>query len=154
MGWRAPWSLLRAADTLPVTSWNLVQFSDDDATPVADPSQLTSGYYTTQDPGSGNFLFRNQVEDRSLNPRYVGLWDPSGDRTSSSSRSSLTNPPRLPSRARAGGRRTPARAAPYSRTPNGTVDFSVTILNRIGTEDPSRLFIFSFDLSIRLFIFC
>jgi len=65
---------------LPVTSWNLVQFSDDDgdgATPVKDPSQLRSGYYTIQDPGSGNFLFRNQVEDRSLLPKYVGLQDPS-----------------------------------------------------------------------------
>jgi hypothetical protein len=65
---------------LPVTSWNLVGFSDDDgddAAAITDPSQLTSGYYTIQDPGSGNFLFRNQVEDRSLLPKYVGLQDPS-----------------------------------------------------------------------------
>jgi hypothetical protein len=66
---------------LPVTSWNLVQFSDDDgddATGVTDPSQLQSGYYTIQDPGSGNYLFRNRIEDRSLLPKYVGLQDPSG----------------------------------------------------------------------------
>ncbi len=69
-----------AGSGLPVTSWNLVQFSDDegdDAAAVKDPSQLTSGYYTIQDPGSGNFLFRNQIEDRSLLPKYVGLQDPS-----------------------------------------------------------------------------
>ena len=65
---------------LPVTSWNLVQYSDDegdDAAPIKDPSRLESGYYTLQDPGSGNFLFRNQIEDRSLLPKYVGLQDPS-----------------------------------------------------------------------------
>lgn len=65
---------------LPVTSWNLVQFSDedgDDAAAIQEPSQLTSGYYTIQDPGSGNFLFRNLIEDRSLMPKYVGLQDPS-----------------------------------------------------------------------------
>lgn len=62
---------------LPVTSWNLVQFSDDDASPVTDPGEPTSGYYPVQDPGSGNFLFRNRIEDRSLNPKYVGLQDPS-----------------------------------------------------------------------------
>lgn len=69
-----------AGSGLPVTSWNLVQFSDDDgddAAEVKDPSQLTSGYYTIQDPGTGNFLFRNQIEDRSLMPKYVGLQDPS-----------------------------------------------------------------------------
>ena len=66
---------------LPVTSWNLVQFSDedgDDAAPIKDPGQLSSGYYTIQDPGSGNFLFRNQIEDRSLLPKYVGLQDAGG----------------------------------------------------------------------------
>ena len=65
---------------LPVTSWNFVGFSDedgDDAAAIKDPSQLTSGFYTIQDPGSGNFLFRNQIEDRSLMPKYVGLQDPS-----------------------------------------------------------------------------
>jgi hypothetical protein len=65
---------------LPVTSWNLVQFSDDDgddAAPITDPGQLTSGYYTLQDPGTGNFLFRSAIEDRSLIPKYVGLQDPS-----------------------------------------------------------------------------
>jgi hypothetical protein len=69
-----------AGSGLPVTSWNVVQYSDDegdDAAPVKDPSQLESGYYTLQDPGSGNFLFRNQIEDRSLMPKYVGLQDPS-----------------------------------------------------------------------------
>jgi hypothetical protein len=69
-----------AGAALPVTSWNLVQFSDDDgdgAAPIKDPSQLESGYYTIQDPNSGNFLFRNQIEDRSLLPKYVGLQDPS-----------------------------------------------------------------------------
>jgi hypothetical protein len=63
-----------------VTSWNLVQFSDDDgddAAPITDPGELTSGYYTLQDPGTGNFLFRSRIEDRSLLPKYVGLQDPS-----------------------------------------------------------------------------
>ncbi|HEX4833904.1 MAG TPA: hypothetical protein VH478_22755 [Trebonia sp.] len=76
----SPAIIAPAGSGLPVTSWNLVQFSDDDgddATPVSDPSELTSGYYTIQDPGSGNFLFRNRIEDRSLNPKYVGLQDPS-----------------------------------------------------------------------------
>jgi hypothetical protein len=75
----SPAVIAPAGSGLPVTSWSLVQFSDDDgdnATPVKDPSQLTSGYYTIQDPDSGNFLFRNQVEDRSLLPKYVGLQDP------------------------------------------------------------------------------
>ena len=65
---------------LPVTSWNLVQFSDDDGddpAAIKDPDQLESGYYTIQDPASGNFLFRNQIEDRSLLPKYVGLQDQS-----------------------------------------------------------------------------
>ena len=69
-----------AGSGLAVTSWNVVGFSDDegdDATPIKDPSQLESGYYTIQDPGSGGFLFRNQIEDRSLLPKYVGLQDPS-----------------------------------------------------------------------------
>lgn len=65
---------------LPVTSWNLVQYSDsdgDDATAIKDPAQLESGYCTIQDPGTGNFLFRKRIEDRSLLPKYVGLQDPS-----------------------------------------------------------------------------
>ncbi|WP_194893179.1 hypothetical protein [Catenulispora pinisilvae] len=69
-----------AGSGLPVISWNFVGFSDedgDDAAAIKDPGQLTSGYYTIQDPGSGNFLFRNMVEDRSLLPKYVGLQDPS-----------------------------------------------------------------------------
>jgi len=76
----SPAIIAPAGSGLPVTSWNLVQFSDadgDDAAPLKDPSQLVSGYYTIQDPGSGNFLFRNQIEDRSLMPKYVGLQDPS-----------------------------------------------------------------------------
>lgn len=76
----SPAVIAPAGSGLAVTSWNLVQYSDsagDDATPVKDPAQLESGYYTIQDPGSGNFLFRNQVEDRSLLPKYVGLQDPS-----------------------------------------------------------------------------
>jgi hypothetical protein len=75
----SPAVIAPAGSGLPVTSWNLVQYSDDDgddASPVSDPSQLTSGYYTIQDPGSGNFLFRNRIEDRSLLPKYVGLQDP------------------------------------------------------------------------------
>jgi hypothetical protein len=65
---------------LPIASWNLTQFSDDDgddATAVQDPGELQSGYYAIQDPGSGNYLFRNRIEDRSLLPKYVGLQDPS-----------------------------------------------------------------------------
>ena len=76
----SPAIIAPAGSELPVTSWNLVQFADadgDDAAPLKDPSQLVSGYYTIQDPGSGNFLFRNQIEDRSLMPKYVGLQDPS-----------------------------------------------------------------------------
>lgn len=76
----SPAMIAPAGSGLPVTSWNLVQFSDDDgddATPISDPSQLVSGYYTVQDPGSGNFLFRNRIEDRSLLPKYVGLQNPS-----------------------------------------------------------------------------
>lgn len=77
---RSPAIIAPAGSGLPVTSWNLVQFSDDngdDAAPVTDPSQLTSGYYTLQDPGTGNFLYRSRIEDRSLLPKYVGLQDPS-----------------------------------------------------------------------------
>jgi hypothetical protein len=76
----SPAVIAPAGSALPVTSWNVVQYSDDegdDAAPIKDPSQLESGYYTFQDPGSGNFLFRNQIEDRSLLPKYVGLQDPS-----------------------------------------------------------------------------
>jgi hypothetical protein len=76
----SPAIIAPAGSGLPVTSWSLVQFSDDDgddATPLKDPSQLDSGYYTIQDTGSGNYLFRNRIEDRSLMPKYVGLQDPS-----------------------------------------------------------------------------
>jgi hypothetical protein len=79
-GGPSPAIVAPAGSGLPVTSWNLVQFSDDEgdsAAPIKDPNQLTSGYYTIQDPGSGNFLFRSPIEDRSLNPKYVGLQDSS-----------------------------------------------------------------------------
>ena len=73
-------AIIAPADAgLPVTSWSLVQYSDDegdDATAVKDPDRLVSGYYSIQDPGSGNYLFRNRIEDRSLLPKYVGLQDP------------------------------------------------------------------------------
>jgi hypothetical protein len=52
-----------------VTSWNLTEFSDedgDDGSPVEDPAQLASGFYSIQDPASGNYLFRNR--DRGLLP--------------------------------------------------------------------------------------
>jgi hypothetical protein len=77
---QSPAIIAPAGSGLPVTSWNLVQFSDDDgddAAPITDPGELTSGYYTLQDPGTGNFLFRSRIEDRSLLPKYVGLQDPS-----------------------------------------------------------------------------
>jgi hypothetical protein len=77
---QSPAIIAPAGSGLPVTSWNLVQFSDDDgddADPIKDPSRLTSGYYAIQDPGTGNFLFRSRIEDRSLLPKYVGLQDPS-----------------------------------------------------------------------------
>jgi hypothetical protein len=65
---------------LPVTSWQVTEYTDDtedDPTPVTDPSQLASGYYAIQEPSSGEFLFRNQIEDRSLMPKRVAL-QPSG----------------------------------------------------------------------------
>lgn len=65
-----------------VTSWRLMGYSDDegdDAVAINDPSQLQSGYYTIEDPGSGNFLFRNLVEDRSLLPKFVGFPRTQGD---------------------------------------------------------------------------
>ncbi|HEV2637862.1 MAG TPA: hypothetical protein VGX23_22100 [Actinocrinis sp.] len=80
LGQPSPAIVAPAGSGLPVTSWNFVGFSDDDgddAAPIKDPGQLTSGYYTIQDPDSGNYLFRNQIEDRSLRPKYVGLQDPS-----------------------------------------------------------------------------
>ena len=76
----SPAVIAPAGSGLAVSSWNLVQFADgdgDDATAIKDPGQLESGYYTIQDPSSGNFLFRNRIEDRSLLPKYVGLQDPS-----------------------------------------------------------------------------
>jgi hypothetical protein len=61
---------------MPVTSWLVTQFSDsseDEPAPVKDPSQLTRGYYAIQEPSSGEFLFRNRIEDYSLMPKRVGL---------------------------------------------------------------------------------
>jgi hypothetical protein len=59
----------------------VTQFSDDEAddpVQVTDPAQLTSGYYNLQIPGGGIFLYRNQIEDRSLLPKRVAL-QPDGD---------------------------------------------------------------------------
>ena len=39
---------------------------------------LTSGYYNIQVPAGGIFLYRNQIEDRSLLPKRVAL-QPDGD---------------------------------------------------------------------------
>lgn len=61
---------------LPVTSWLVTQYSDsseDDPEPVKDPSQLTSGYYAIQEPSTGEYLFRNRIEDYSLLPKRVAL---------------------------------------------------------------------------------
>jgi hypothetical protein len=69
-------------DDVPITSWNIVQFSDDEgdgATPIKDPGELTSGYYTIQDPASGAYLYRNAIEDRSLRPKFVGFPSYLGD---------------------------------------------------------------------------
>lgn len=58
------------------TSWIVTRFSDDegdDATVITDPSQLDSGYYTLQEPRTGEFLARNYIEDRSLLPKRVAL---------------------------------------------------------------------------------
>jgi hypothetical protein len=76
----SPAIIAPAGSGLPVTSWKVVAYSDDegdDATEITDPGELSSGYYSLQDPGSGNYLFRNQIEDRSLLPKYVGLQNPS-----------------------------------------------------------------------------
>ena len=61
---------------LPVTTWLVTQYSDsseDDPAPVKDPSQLTSGYYAIQEPSSGEFLYRYQIEDYSVLPKRVAL---------------------------------------------------------------------------------
>jgi hypothetical protein len=59
-----------------VASWSVTEFSDedeDDPEPIKDPSQLTTGYYTITEPSTGEFLFRNPVEDYSLRPKVVAL---------------------------------------------------------------------------------
>jgi len=61
---------------LPVSSWTVTQYSDDsedDPAPIKDASELTSGYYSIQEPGSGELLFRNRIEDYSLMPKRVAL---------------------------------------------------------------------------------
>jgi hypothetical protein len=61
---------------IPVTSWSVTAYSDedeDDPDPIKDPSQLTTGYYAIQEPSTGEFLFRNPVEDYSLRPKVVAL---------------------------------------------------------------------------------
>ena len=61
---------------LAVSSWTVMQYGDDsedDPAAITDPTQLTSGYYSLQAPGTGEFLFRNQIEDRSLMPKRIAL---------------------------------------------------------------------------------
>jgi hypothetical protein len=58
------------------SSWIVTEFSDDsgdDATPITDPAELTSGFYTLQEPGTQEFLYRNRIEDYSLMPKRVAL---------------------------------------------------------------------------------
>jgi hypothetical protein len=65
-----------AGADIAVTSWSVTEFSDedeDDPDPIKDPSRLTTGYYAIQEPSTGEFLFRNQVEDYSLRPKVVAL---------------------------------------------------------------------------------
>ena len=57
-----------------VYAWSVTAYSDsseDDPTPVTDPSQLTSGYYAIRVPGTRQYLYRNMNEDRSLAPKRV-----------------------------------------------------------------------------------
>ena len=57
-------------------SWIVTEYSDDsadDATPITDPANLTSGFYTLQEPSTREYLARNQIEDRSLLPKRVAL---------------------------------------------------------------------------------
>ena len=58
------------------SSWIVTEYSDDsgdDATPITDPAQLTSGFYTLQEPGTQEFLSRNRIEDYSLTPKRIAL---------------------------------------------------------------------------------
>jgi hypothetical protein len=60
-------------------SWIVTEYSDDsgdDATSVTDPAELTSGFYTLQEPNTRVFLYRNRIEDYSLRPKRVALQDP------------------------------------------------------------------------------
>lgn len=46
------------------SSWIVTQFSDgdgDDASQITDPTQLTGGYYTLQEPSTQEYLARNWV---------------------------------------------------------------------------------------------
>ena len=58
------------------SSWIVTEFSDgdgDDPSPTTDPTQLNSGYYTLQEPSTGEYLSRNRIEDYSLMPKRVAL---------------------------------------------------------------------------------
>jgi hypothetical protein len=65
-----------------ITSWTVRQYSDDiedDPVAITDPTQLTSGYYSLQAPGTGEYLYRNQIEDYSLIPKRIALQPPGLD---------------------------------------------------------------------------
>jgi hypothetical protein len=59
-----------------VTQWVVMRYSDsapDDPVPVEDPSQLDTGFYAIQEPGTGRHLYRNRIEDLSNRPKVVAL---------------------------------------------------------------------------------
>jgi hypothetical protein len=63
-----------------VTQWLVTRYSDsaaDDPVQVEDPSQLDNGFYAIQEPDTGRYLYRNQIEDLSIRPKAVAL-QPSG----------------------------------------------------------------------------
>ena len=63
------------------SAWTVTQYSDasgDDATQITDIAGLTSGYYTLEAPGTGEFLFRNRIEDYSIAPKRVALQEAGG----------------------------------------------------------------------------
>ena len=62
-------------------AWTVTQYSDasgDNATQVTDITGLASGYYTLEAPGTGEFLFRNRIEDYSIAPKRVALQEAGG----------------------------------------------------------------------------
>lgn len=64
----------------PVGSWSLALLDDSgDPQPIKEPSQIASGYYTVQAPGTGNYLSRRQIEDYSLRPKQVVLAEADSD---------------------------------------------------------------------------